>query len=142
VGERPCRAREVGVAPERLVQGQSGAILDPRWELGPRQRPLRHQPVEVRLRPRELPIGARQGAQRIGRIRCGAFEGIGELGESVGDDRRLDRGLVGEVLVQRGRADAQAIGEAPHRQALDALLLEELAGGGDDLCGAGSERLT
>src|SRR6478736_5174617 len=61
------------------------------------QPPLRHQPVEVGLRTRELPVGGRQGAQRIGRIRCGPFEGIGELGESVGDDRRLDRGLVGEV---------------------------------------------
>jgi hypothetical protein len=141
VGECPRRASEVGVRPERLVQRQGGAVLHALGEIAPRQRPLRHQPVQVRLGARELPVGRRQCEQRIRRARRRPLEGVGELGEPLGDDGRFDRGLVGEVFVQGWRANAQPVGETAHRQALEALLLEDLAGGSDDLRRTWAERL-
>jgi hypothetical protein len=141
VCERPRCAGEVGVRPKRLVQRQGGAVLDALGEIAPRQRPFRHQPVQVRLGAPELPVGRRQGEQRIrGACRC-PLENVGEFGEPLGDDCRFDRALVGEVLVQGWRADAQPVGETPHRQALEALLFEDLTGGRDDLRRAWAERV-
>jgi hypothetical protein len=46
-----------------------------------------------------------------------ALEALGGLQEGVGDQRRFERTLVAHVLVERGRLDAEAVGEPAHGDA-------------------------
>ena len=66
----------------------------------------------------------------------GVVEDVADREEDVLDQRRLQVGLVGEVLVERRRAHPEAVGEPPHGERLGALVVEDREGGVDDLAGA------
>ena len=54
---------------------------------------------------------------------------------------RLERLLVGEVLVERRRADPETVGDAAHRERIESLLVQDRARRRHDLAGrAGSAR--
>jgi hypothetical protein len=58
---------------------------------------------------------------------------LAELDQRLRHDHGLERLLVREVLVERRRAHAQPVCERAHRERVEPLVLEQLAGGGDDL---------
>src|SRR4051794_29241947 len=127
VGEGPQGPRGVAVPAGGPERGQRGAVLGAGHEELAVERTGGHEPVEVR-------VLAGEGAVAAGQlVECRPVERRGELLEPVGDHRRLQRVLAGEVLVDRGRPDAEALPEAPHRQRLGSFLLEQLTRGGDDL---------
>jgi hypothetical protein len=141
VDEGP-RGPGAGRAPNGAQQGSGGAFLEPGREFGAGQGPLGHQPVDVRVAGRERAVGGHEGRQRIVGPGDGQLERGGRLLETGGDDGALERGLVRQVLVQRRGADAQFVRDPPHRQGLRALPLRQSAGDGDDLPGAGGQRVT
>jgi hypothetical protein len=61
---------------------------------------------------------------------------VGLTREVVDVDRRRDRLLVREVLVQRRRLHAELVREAPHRQVVPVTLLDQTTCTLDDLGGA------
>ena len=79
--------------------------------------------------------GAIGGGEARG-VRPGRRQGRADLGEALGDEADLELGLVGDVLVQRGRPDADALGDPPHAHRLASLGLEQDARGLDGLGGA------
>ena len=81
-------------------------------------------------------------AERVVAAGGRVLEGISQLREAVGDQRCLESLLVGEVLVERRRADAKTLREPSHRQALQSLLLELLPGDSDDLGRAAAQSFT
>ena len=131
--ERPQRARRVLVAADRLDERARGALLHAGGEAVAVERPFGHQPVQVRMAGRVLAVGAGERPQRVVRAAHRALEHRGQLVEALRDDGGLQRLLVRQVLVDRRRADAQPIGDPPHREPLRPFGLEQLARGGDDL---------
>ena len=98
-----------------------------------------HQAVEVGVGEGEAPVGRAERCERVVASLDGSLERLGLLLEGGRDDRRLERRLVGEVLVERRRADPEALGDAAHRERIQALVLEDLARRRDDLAGAWRE---
>ena len=129
--EREERAGAVGVAADRGDHRRRGALLGARREPLTREAALEHQAVEVRVVEGERAVGRAEGGERVG-----CLEALGGLLEGLGDQRRLELALVAHVLVERGRADPEAIGHAAHREARGPFALEQLAGRRDDLAGA------
>jgi hypothetical protein len=62
----------------------------------------------------EAAVGGGQGGERLVGAVDGRRERLRRLLQAGGDDGRLQGGLVGEVLVERGGADAQPLGQAAH----------------------------
>ena len=134
----PCAkaqaARARSAIPARgLVDRAAGALLDARDEQVAAQLLIGHQAVEVGVGTGEAPVGRGDVGERLGASVDGLFEDLGLLLEGGRDDRRFERRLVGEVLVERGRADPEALCDAPHGERLETLVVQDLAGGGDDL---------
>ena len=92
------------------------------------------QPVAVRVVVDEGPIGHGEGAE-VGRRVAGRHLPVQDRVQVRGHripHRPDERRAVGDVLVQRWPADTDALGDGGHDDAVEALLLEEAAGGIDD----------
>ena len=63
----------------------------------------------------------------------GVAHGVAQLGHGQGGDAVLQIGQAIDVLVQGGRAYAEAPGEQAHRQLLVANLIDQAGGGGDNV---------
>ena len=123
-------------------QGGGGAVLQPGRQLFAGQRSFGHEPVQLGMAFGERAVGGDQSGQRFGGAVGGGVEGRGRLLEAGGDECGFEGGLVGQVLVQRRRADAEPVGEASHGQRLGAFGFQQFPGGRHDLPGARAQRLT
>ena len=136
-----ARARS-GSPPTASIRRARGARPRRRREQVAVELALGHQPVEVRMRPGERAVGRASAPSGSPRPRAPARTRPPELLEAGGDERGLECLLVRQVLVDRGRLDAEPVGQSPHREPVGAFLLEELARGGDDLACARTEALS
>lgn len=117
---------------ERRQPGPPGLV-----QVGSRREPA--VDLQAHHAVRERPHGAGAGlvvAGRLGeRLRGPGLEPVGELFAAQGlvVHEGLQGGLVREVLVQRGRLDAEHAGDPSHGKSLGALGVEQGAGGPGDL---------
>ena len=107
-----ARARS-GSPPHASTSGAAALGFDSLGQPIAVERSVGHQPIEVRVLERPGAVGARpravSGSRRAG---DGIREGCGLLLERRGDDRGFEVGLVGDVLVDRRRPDAELVGDA------------------------------
>jgi len=139
VGERPERpgARELAGDPQ---QRRGGAVLDAGWKLVAGERSVGHQQVQVWMGECEAAVRGGECGQRLGAgVVQGGFQDHRQVLQARGDDGDLKGCLVRQVLVQRGRLDAEPLGHPAHRQRLGPVLVEQLPGDRDDLPGARGE---
>ena len=87
----------------------------------------------------EVAVRAGERPERVVSVLERGFEEGGLFLKSCRDDGCLERFLVGEVFIDRGRSDAEALSDPAHRERFDAFFLQELPGGIDDFAGARSE---
>jgi hypothetical protein len=87
----------------------------------------------MRMLECEPAIRRRQRRQRRISTVLGTLDRLLERGcgflQAGGDDGGFEGGLVGEVLVEGGGADPDAVGQAAHGEGPGAFLLQELAAG-------------
>ena len=137
MGKRPKRTREIRVTACSVDHHARSAGLNAGGERVARQGSLGHEPVQMRVLLSEASVGLCDGVKCVVVCAGSLLRQVGPLGESVRDEGSFKRPLVWEMLVQRRRADANTLGDPPHRETLEAVLLEQLSCGGDDLAAAG-----
>src|SRR5471030_588032 len=108
--ESPCGAGEVGVATNGLIDREGSAAFDAGREHVPLELAFSHQPVEVWMRLGKPAVGTGKRAERIVAVLDRVLERLGLELEAGRDDRRLERLLVRQMLVDRRGADAKAVG--------------------------------
>jgi hypothetical protein len=151
VRERPHGPGAVLVVTGRLGQRLRGARFQPGGKQVPAQRLVVHEAVQVRVGDGEGAVGAGDrrdlpGAAGLARtvrtVRTvrGGRERSGELGEARRYHQGLQGGFVRDVLVQRGRLDAEEAGDAPHGKRLGSFGVQQRAGGPGDLRLAPAQR--
>ena len=94
-------------------------VHDPRCPRMPQHHAARREDARAQ---RDLPRGIRVGHVEPARRPL-------DLGEHEVDDAVEDRLLVGHVVVERHRLDAELLGEAPDRECVDAAGVGEVDGG-------------
>ena len=125
----------------RPDQGGCGAVLQPGGRCSRGSGPSVISRYSWGWR-RRRPVGGAQRGQRFGGTVGGGVEGLGRFLEAGGDEGDFEGGLVGQVLVQRRRADAEPVGEASHGQRLGAFGFQQFPGDRHDLPGARAQWLT
>ncbi|MCZ7619786.1 MAG: hypothetical protein M5U32_16345 [Myxococcota bacterium] len=92
---------------------------------------MEHDPVRVRLRLREVQIGAADRLDPLERAADAVRSGLDrhpEAAERIGPDRLPDLFLVAEVAIGRHRGHPEFLGERTQRHAGKAALREALRG--------------
>src|SRR5471030_3234920 len=108
--ECPCGAGEVGVATNGLIDREGSTAFHAGREQITLELAFRHQPIEVWMRLGEQAVGTGERAERICAVLERVLERLGLELEAGRDDRRLERLLVRQMLVDRRGADAKAVG--------------------------------
>jgi hypothetical protein len=89
-----------------------------------------YQAVEVVVFAGEIGVGPGERSDRIFGVLESGFGEDGFFLKAGGNDGCLERFFVGQVFVDRGRADAEVLRDTAHRERRDATFFQELAGGG------------
>ena len=87
----------------------------------------------MRALEREGAIGAAERRERVVRALDGALEALGAVLEAARHQRDLERGLVGDMLVEARRLDPEAGRHGAHGERVGAALLEQRERGIRDL---------
>ncbi len=98
--------------------------------------------VELGVSKRKVAVGVRHDphGHLVGLGLQTRLDEVALLVEASGDDGVLDGALIGEVLVERRRANADARSDVAHGESLTATLIEQSACLDRDLVCAGRER--